>query len=164
MIKVMIKVMTLIMINNTPFFKSVIFNCFQFKKSEHHLDCDCIFAVFSNLYPNRFGFISEPHDLVRRSVWSILHTSVGSIFYIFSKIFKIWNQVFIFFRFQTQENRFWGPVTFLLVFHVQKIINAFTILAIFYKFSPMLRKSFSYVCFRQYGINRFSKTILKQSI
>ena len=50
------------------FSKSAIFNCFQFKKSEPHLDCDCIFTVFLNFHPNRFCFIPEPHELVCKSV------------------------------------------------------------------------------------------------
>ena len=105
MIKVMI--MTLIMINNTPFFKSVIFNCFQFKKSEPHLDYDCIFTVLLNFHPNRFCFISEPHEFVWKSVWSIPHWNFRSKFHIFFNI--LWNLIFRFLRFQTQENRFLGP-------------------------------------------------------
>ena len=51
-----------------PFSKSTTFKCFQFKKSEDHLIYDYIFTVFLNLYPNRFCFISEPHELVWKSV------------------------------------------------------------------------------------------------
>ena len=70
------------------FSKSVIFNCFQFKKSEHHPDYDYVFTVFLNFYPNRFCFIWEPHELVWKSVTAILHSFFGSIFYIFSKFSK----------------------------------------------------------------------------
>ena len=69
--------------------------------------------------------------------------------------------VFRIFRFQTQENRFWGLGTFLHVFQVQQITDVFTILAIFYNVGPMLHESFSYEPSRQYGTSPFLKTILK---
>ena len=82
------------------------------------------------------------------------------LLYIF-QIFKIFNLVSRFFRFQTQENRFLGLGTFLAFLHVQKIIDLFTRLAIFYKFWKMFHKSCSYEPSRQYGINPFFKTIIK---
>ena len=82
------------------------------------------------------------------------------LLYIF-KIFKIWNLIFRFFRFQSQENRFFGLGTFLALFYFQKFINLFTVLQIFYKFWKMFHKSLSYEPSRQYGISPFSKTILK---
>ena len=142
------------------FSKSTIFNCFQFRKSESHPDYDCIFTVFLNFHPNRFCFIPEPHELVWRSVWSILHGFFGSIFYLF---FKKWSQVSRFFRFQTPENRFSGLGTFLHVFDVQKFINLFTILQFLYNVALMLHGSFSYEPSRQYGISHFLKTVLKSS-
>ena len=145
-----------------PFFKSAIFNCCQFKKSEHHLDYDYIFTVFLNFHPNRFCFIWEPHELVWKSVWSSLQRLFMSIFSCFQNFQKS-EPYFQIFRFQTQENRFWGLGMFLHVFYVHKIINLFTVLWIFYKFSPMLHKSLSYEPSRQYGIITFSKTIIKKS-
>ena len=44
--------------------------------------------MFLNFHPNRFCFISEPRELVWRSVWSILHSFFGSIFYTFSNFSK----------------------------------------------------------------------------
>ena len=79
------------------------------------------------------------------------------------KILKIWNRVSRFFRFQTQENRFWGLGTFLRVFDVQNFTDLFTVLQIFYKFSPMLHKSFSYEPSRRYGTSPFLKTIVNKS-
>ena len=71
--------------------------------------------------------------------------------------------IFRFFRFQTQENRFWGLGTFLAVFVVQIFTDLFTEWTIFYKFSPMLHNSFSYEPSRQYGTSPFSKTIVNES-
>ena len=113
-------IMIKVMINNTPFSKSAIFNCFQFKTSEHHLDYDCIFTVFVNFHWNRFCFIWEPRELAWGSVWSILHSFFRSIFYIFFKNSKNWNHISRFFRFQTQETRFFGLGTFLHVFFMSK--------------------------------------------
>ena len=44
-----------------------------------------------------------------------------------------------------------------------EIINLFTILQILYKFDLMLHESFSYEPSSRYGINLFSKTIIKES-
>ena len=77
--------------------------------------------------------------------------------------FKCWNRISRFFRFQTQENRFWGLGTCLHVFYVQYFTDLFTILTIFYKFALMLHESFSYEPCRQYGIKLFSKTIVNKS-
>ena len=85
------------------FFKSAIFNCSQFQKSEHHLDYDYICTVYLNSTPNRFCFMSEPHELVWRSVWSILHRNFVSKFHIIFEIFKFWNHIFRFFRFQPKK-------------------------------------------------------------
>ena len=128
-------------------------------KLETHLDCDCIFTMFLNFHPNRFCFILEPRELVWESVWSILHRNSVSRFKLFFKLFQMWNLVFRFFRFQTQENRFWGLGTFFARFFVvEKIINLFTVLQILYKSWKMFYKRFSYEPSRQYGISPFSKT------
>ncbi len=81
-----------------------------------------------------------------------------------SQNFQKHNLIFRFFRFQTQENRFWGLGTFLAAFYVQYFTELFTILTIFYKFSPMFHKSFSYEPSRQYGISPFSKQFQKIEI
>ena len=91
-----------------PFSKSTIFNYFRHNKSEPDLKDDCIFTVFLNFIPNRFCFKPEPHELVWKSVTAILHRIVVSIFMIFFKLFKIWNQASRFFRFQTQKMCFWA--------------------------------------------------------
>ena len=75
--------------------------------------------------------------------------------------FQNYNMIFIFFRFQTQENRFWGLGTFLHVFFVHKFTDLFTVWTILYKFSPIFHKSFSYEPSRQYGTSPFLKTITK---
>ena len=113
----------------------------------------CIWMFF----PNMFCLNSEPHELVWKSVWPILHRNFVSKFMIFLENFEIWNLVFIFLRLQTQENVFWGLGTFLHVFKVQYFTDLFTRLTILYKFSPVLHKSFSYEPSRQYGISPFLK-------
>ena len=70
-----------------------------------------------------------------------MHRKFVSKFKIFFKIYKIWNSVSIFFRFLTQENVCWGPVTFLPVLYLQYFTDLFTILKMFHKLSPMLHKS-----------------------
>ena len=52
---------------------------------------------------------------------------------------------------------------FLTFLHVQKIIDLFTILEIFYKFALILFISSSYEPSRQYGTSPFLKTLLKKS-
>ena len=52
----------------------------------------------------------------------------------------------------------------MALLYVQKIIDLFTVLTIFYEFSPMLHKSFSYEPSRQYGISHCLKTIIKIEI
>ena len=102
------------------------------------------FASFRNL-TSSFGEVYDP-----------IHTEIlVSKFKIFFKIFKQMNMIFRFLRLQTQENRCWGPVTFLLVFYIQPFINLFIVLWIFYKFGLIRDKSWSYICFLQYGISRF---------
>ena len=85
---------------------------------------------------------------------------LGAFLYMFQNLQKVESDFHIF-RFQNQENRFSGLGTFLHVFQVQYFTALFTILTIFYKFSPMLHKSFSYEPYRQYGICHFPKTIIK---
>ena len=67
----------------------------------------------------------------------------------------MWNLIFSFFRFQTQENRFWGLGTFLHVCLVSNFIDLFTAWTIFYKLSPMLHNSFSYEPDGQYDTSLF---------
>jgi hypothetical protein len=90
------------------FSKSMVFNYFRHDKSEPDLKDDCIFTVFLNFLPNRFCFKPEPHELVWKSVTAILHRIFVSIFMIFFKLFKIWNQVSRFLIFQTQKMCFWA--------------------------------------------------------
>ena len=59
------------------------------------------------------------------------------------------------------KNVFWGPATFLRCFYVQKFIDLFTTLEIFYKFVLILFISFSYEPSRQSGTSPFLKTSLK---
>ena len=108
---------------------------------------------FLNFIPNRVCFNSEPRELVWKSVRSILHRNFVSKFHIFSKKNPTYILIFRFFRFQTQENRFWGLGTFLHVFLVQQFTDLFTVWKMFHKLSPILCISFSYVCSRQYGIS-----------
>ena len=63
-------------------------SCGNAKCNEHHSDNDCIFIVFLNFHPNRFCFNSEPHELVWKSVWPIMHRTLMSEFKIFSKFSK----------------------------------------------------------------------------
>ena len=90
------------------FSKSMVFNYFRHDKSEPDLKDDCMFTVFLNFIPNRFCFKPEPHELVWKSVTAIMHSFFVSIFMIFSKLFKMWNQVSRFFIFQTQKMCFWA--------------------------------------------------------
>ena len=89
------------------FQKNAICNYFWNNKSEPDLKDDCMFTVFLNFLPNRFCFEMEPHELIWKSVTAILHRIFMSIFMIFFKLFKIWNQVSRFFIFQTQKMCFW---------------------------------------------------------
>ena len=77
---------------------------------------DCVFKVFLNFLPNRFCFKPGPHELVWKSVTAILHRICVSIFMVFFKFFKIWNQVSRFLILQTPKNVFLGLGTF---WHVQ---------------------------------------------
>ena len=125
-------------------------------------DSVAVEAILKAIEPDLVCFISEPRELVWRSVTAILHSLFGSIFYIFS-IFSKNNPYFRFFWFQTQENRFWGLGTFLALLLVQQFNDLFTILKMFYKFSLILCINCSYEPSRQYGISPFLKSILKAS-
>ena len=125
--------------------------------------CDCIFTVFLKFHPNRFCFIWEPHELVCKSARAILHSFFGSTFYRFFKLFKKWNLVSRFFRFQSQNLCFGASGRFLTLWHVQKNTNFFTTLTIFYTFALILFISFSYEPSRQYGTSPFSKIAFKKS-
>ena len=107
------------------------------------------FSLFWTLVSS-FGEVYDPFCTV----------FLGASFIYFQK-FQNLEPYFQIFRFLTQENRFFGPGTFLALFHVQKIIDLFTILQILYKFALMLHESFSYEPSRQYGTSPFSKTIFK---
>ena len=146
-----------------PFSRSTIFNCFQFKKSEPHLDYDCIFAMFLNFPQIGFASIRNLMSSFGEVYDPFCTVFLGASFICFSIFSKFGTRFFSFFRFQTQENRFWGPVTFLRVCDVQNVTVLFTTLQILYKFALILCISFSYVCSRQYGISPFFKTILKYS-
>ena len=100
--------------------KSIMFNCFWVNKSEPYLIYDFVFTVFLSCLPNRFCFNSEPRELVWESVWPIPPRHVVRKFKICFKDFKMWNLIFIFFRFQTQENRFSGLGTFCMFFKSKK--------------------------------------------
>ena len=111
--------------------------------------------------PDRFCFKSEHHELVWKSVWSILHRNLVSKIEIFLKKIKFETWFPDFSDSRPKKIGFWGLGTFLHVFWVQKIIDLFTIWRFFYKFWKMSHKSFSYEPSRQYGINPFLKTIIK---
>ena len=70
------------------------------------------FASFGNLMSS-FGESYDPISTV----------FLGASFIYISMFSKMWNQIFRFSRFQTQENRFFGLGTFLALFYVQKFIN-----------------------------------------
>ena len=96
--------------------RTIIFRRFIFKKyhikSDAHLIYDCIFTVFLNLSPNRFCLNPEPHELVWKSVWSILHRNFVSKFHIVFKKIKIWNPISRSFRSHPRPNKIgfgaWG--------------------------------------------------------
>ena len=118
--------------------------------------------MFLNLPTNRCCFKSEPHELVWKSVWPILHRNVVSKFNIFFIFLKL-EHGFQIFQISDKKKVCWGPVTFLPVFQVQYFTDLFTILKMFHKLSLMLHKSWSCICYRQYGISPFSSTSLKKS-
>ena len=92
-----------------PFSKSTISNCFWNEKSEPYLDYDCIFTVFLNFLPNRFCFNSEPHELVWKSVWPILHRNVVSKFKIFFFKKQKWESYFQNFHIPDPRKSVLGP-------------------------------------------------------
>ena len=59
------------------------FNYFRHNKSEPDLTDDCIFTVFLICLPNWFRLEMEPHELVRKSVTTNLHSCVVNIFKLF---------------------------------------------------------------------------------
>ena len=75
----------------------------------------------------------------------------------FLTFFEFWNLISRIFIFQGPENRFWGLGTFL---GCPKIIDLFTSLKFFYEFGLIRGISWSYICYLQYGITTFSKTII----
>ena len=108
------------------------------------------FASFGNLMSS-FGEVSDPFCTV----------FLGASFIHFSKNSKFGTRFTGFSDSRPRKIGVWGPGTFLRVFYVQKFIVLFTTLTIFYKFSPMLHKSFSYEPSRQYGTSPFLKTVIK---
>ena len=114
----------------------------KFTKSEHHLDYDFICIVFLNFHPNRFCFISEPHELVWRSVYSILHSfCLEHLLYIFQKFQNVEPYFQIFQIPDPRKSVFW-PGDVFAGFQVQKIIDVLTIWTIFCKFSDAPQQIF----------------------
>ena len=85
------------------------------------------------------------------------------LLYIRCIFFRNFEPGFQIFKIQYQKIGFGASGRFLAFSHVQKIIDLFTILQIFYTFALILFISFSYETSRQYGTSPFSKTLLKKS-
>ena len=83
------------------------------------------------------------------------------ISYIFQKIQKCGTWFSDFSDSRPKKIGFWALGTFLPVLLVQKFTDLFTIWRRFYKFSPMLHKSFSYEPSRRYGTSPLFETIKK---
>ena len=77
-------------------------------------------------------------------------------FHLFDILFNLWNLISRFFIFRVPKYVFWGLWTFLDVFWGPKIIDLCTILKMFHEFGLVRGISWSYICYLQYGISRFS--------
>ena len=110
------------------------------------------FASFRNL-TSSFGKKSQPFCTVL----------LGASFIYFSNFSKFGTWIPDFSDSRPKKIGFGAWGRFCLFLFVCNFTDLFTVWTIFYKFSPMLHKSFSYEPSLQYGISPFKKTIINKS-